>query len=305
MEKMNVALLENFLKALSIAKIIPKRFLLQTGGKHYALHLGPAAVPMMEDSPRVDHPNFYFPQEDILADWCKENNTQWTVTRPGFILGAVKEASMNVTLGMAIYASIQKELGQPLNFPSGINAWDASKDLSTMKLIAYHEEWAVLTEGAADQALNIVDDSRFSWGGVWPTFASWYGIPHGIPEPDESKYLTITMPRTIPPRGFGPTGKVYVTWNFASWAEKPEVKAAWQKIQEREGLDKSLDPWRSAKAILDLWGTLDSEILGPWTRTESMDKSRKLGWNGHIDTKESLREVIGELAKLRMVPPLK
>lgn len=299
-----VGLLENFLKALSIANIIPKRFLLQTGGKHYALHLGPAAVPMMEDSPRVDHDNFYFAQEDILAKWCKEHNAHWTVTRPGFILGAVKEASMSVTLGIAIYASIQKELGQPLHFPSDIDAWDASKDLSTMKLVAYHEEWAVLTDGAADQALNIVDDSRFSWGGFWPTLAGWYGIPCGIPEADESKHMTITMPRSPAPRGFGPAGKVRVMWNFASWAEKPEVKSAWTKIEEREGLDKSLSPWRDSKTMLDLWGTLDAELLGPWTRTESMDKSRKLGWNGFVDTKESLKAVIGELARLKMVPAL-
>jgi hypothetical protein len=174
-----------------------------------------------------------------------------------------------------------------------------------MKLIAYHEEWAVLTEGAADQALNIVDDSRWSWGNFWPIIASWYHIPHGIPEPDESKYLTITMPQSPPPRGFGPPGKVRVTWNFASWAQKPEVKAAWAAIEEREGLDKSLNPWRDERALLDLWGTLDAEILGPWTRTESMDKSRKLGWNGFVDTKESIRQVIDQLAELKLVPALR
>ncbi len=91
---------------------------------------------------------------------------------------------------MAISASIQRELGLPLKFPADIDAWDASKDLSAMKLVAYHEEWAVLTEGAANQALNIVDYSRWSWGGFWPTFASWYGIPQGIPEPDESENIS-------------------------------------------------------------------------------------------------------------------
>jgi hypothetical protein len=148
---------------------------------------------------------------------------------------------------------------------------DASKDLSTAKLIAYHAEWAVLTDGAADQVLNIVDDSRFSWGGFWPMLASWYRIPYGIPEGDESKYITIPMPRSPPPRGFGPAGKLRVTWNFTSWAETSEVKAAWARIEEREDLDKSLNQWRDAKALLDLWGTLDAELLGPRARSESMD----------------------------------
>jgi hypothetical protein len=95
-----------------------------------------------------------------------------------------------------------------------------------------------------------------------------------------------------------------VTWNFTSWAETSEVKAAWARIEEREGLDKSLNPWRDARALLDLWGTLDAELLGPRTRTESMDKSRKLGWNGFVDSKESLKAVIGELAELKLVPAL-
>lgn len=258
----------------------------------------------MEDDTRVDHSNFYFPQEDILAKWSTENHTHWTVTRPGFIIGAAKEAAMNVTYALAIYASIQKELGLKLEFPADIAAWDQIKDLSAVKLIAYHAEWSVLTDGAANQALNIVDGSSFAWGAFWPIAAKWYGIESGIPEPDESKYLSITMPRNPAPRGFGPAGVVKVTWNFASWAEKPEVKAAWEKIQAREGLDRSLDPWRNDKVLKETFGTFDAEILGGWGRVESMDKSRKLGWNGFVDTKEGIRNAIEELAELKMVPKL-
>jgi hypothetical protein len=300
-----VGLLSNFLSALELSSIIPKRFLLQTGGKHYALHLGPSPVPLMEDDPRIEHANFYFPQEDLLADWCKKNDTHWTVTRPGFLIGAVPEAAMNVTLALAIYASVQKELGQKLEFPADVLAWDANKDLSAIRLVSYHAEWAVLTDGAADQALNIVDDSRFTWGGFWPIVAKWYGIEYGIPEADESKYASIKMQRDPPPRGFGPPGELKVTWSFSSWAEKEEVRAAWDKIQDREGLDKRLSPWRNKKALDECFGTLDAEILGGWARLESMDKSRKLGWNGFVDTKDGIRNAIEELAELKMVPSLK
>jgi hypothetical protein len=260
---------------------------------------------MMEDAPRVDHSNFYFPQEDILYAWSKKHSTTWNVTRPGFIIGAVKEAAMSIAFALAVYSSIQKELGQKLEFPSDVGAWDANKDLSAARLIAYHAEWAALTEGAANQALNIVDDSRFSYGVFWPILASWYGLQNGIPEADEAKYALITMPNNPPPRGFGPAGVVKVTWNFASWAEKAEVKAAWKKIQEREGLEKTLDPWRSEKALTETFGTLDAEVLGNWSRTESMDKSRKLGWTGFVDTVEAIQLVIQQLADLKMVPALK
>ncbi len=36
-----------------------------------------------------------------------------------------------------------------------------------------------------------------------------------------------------------------------------------------------------------------------------MDKSRKLGWNGFVDTKESVKHVVGQLAELELVPELR
>ena len=36
----------------------------------------------------------------------------------------------------------------------------------------------------------------------------------------------------------------------------------------------------------------------------SMDKSRKLGWHGFVDTSESILEVFDDLAKLKMIPPV-
>lgn len=297
-------LLSNFLEALALSSIIPKRFLLQTGGKHYALHLGPAEVPMTEGTPadRVDHDNFYFPQEDLLSDWAKKYNTTWTVTRPAFILGSTANSAMNITYALAVYASVQRELGKGLAFPSDILAWDASKDLSTSKLIAHHAEWAVLTKEAANEALNIVDDSPFAYGKFWPRLAAWYGIPWETPEKDDTKYMTVTMPRDPPPRGFGPPGQVKIVWGFEQWAQKDEVKSAWEKIQEREGLNKEFDPFGSPDKIREVFGTLDADVLGPWTRTESMDKSRKLGWHGHVQSDEGIKSVIDKLAELKMVP---
>jgi hypothetical protein len=35
-----------------------------------------------------------------------------------------------------------------------------------------------------------------------------------------------------------------------------------------------------------------------------MDKSRKLGWNGHVDSRDGLVKTFEELAALKMVPPV-
>jgi len=36
-----------------------------------------------------------------------------------------------------------------------------------------------------------------------------------------------------------------------------------------------------------------------------MNKARKFGWHGHVDSVESIQEVMTSLAERRMLPPLK
>lgn len=236
--------------------------MLQTGAKHYGAHLGPGIVPYEESEPRPKTaPNFYFPQEDLLFEWTKENKTTWTVTRPGFILGAVTDAAMNMVYSLAIYAAIQKELGKPLEFPGNIAAWDTEKDQSMSALLAYFTEWAALTEGAADQALNMTDGSAFAWGKFWPVLAKWYGVGYSVPETDKTQYDTLEMPFEPPPRGFGPRGKIEKTGSFLEWSSRADVQRAWSSIQTRYQLVQNPfdDPVRN-------FGLLDIEILGPWAR---------------------------------------
>jgi nucleoside-diphosphate-sugar epimerase len=240
---------------------------LQTGAKHYGLHLGPPLTPEAESDPRfLAAPNFYFPQEDLLWKWAADNNTSWNVTRPGFIVGAVKDAAMNVPYGMALYASVQKELGLPIEFPGDSLAWDAENHLSAAKLIGYHAEWAVLNENAKNEVLNISDGSMFSWGKFWPILAQAYGAEYSVPETDDAKFTTITMPTTPPPRGFGAPGKFRLSWSWEQWASKPEVVEAWKRIKSREGLEVVRDPFEGIN-VKDVFGLLDAAVLGPWGRS--------------------------------------
>ena len=54
----------------------------------------------------------------------------------------------------------------------------------------------------------------------------------------------------------------------------------------------------------DSFGLLDAELLGGWGRVLNMNKNRKLGWNGFVDTGESIEEVIREMVELKLVPPM-
>lgn len=244
--------------------------------------------------------NFYFPQEDLLMDWCKKNNSSWVVTRPGFILGAVESVAMNIMWPLSVYAAIQAHLGLTLEFPGDVSAWDAIKQQSMATLIAYHAEWALLTPAAGNRALNQCDDSAFAWGKFWPTLAAWYKLSAARPRPDSSAYATIIMPFSEAPRGFGGPGIIRASFSFLEWSKKPEVLKAWRELKDKYGL--KYDPF--GDRATDTFGLIDGEILGGWGRYLSMDLNKKLGWHGFVDTKDAIRQVINEMAALRMVPPL-
>ena len=184
------------------AELTPKRFLLQTGAKHYGFHIGPATCPSFEDDARITlENNFYYPQEDILQKYCSEIGAGWNVVRPSYIIGAVRDNLLNHMVGLSIYASVQAHLGRPLAFPGDYAAWDREICQSTAMVNAYLEEWAVLTPDAANQAFNVQDGVAFTWSRFWPYLAAWFGISWTPPKTDPKKYRTTISRAVETPRG--------------------------------------------------------------------------------------------------------
>lgn len=248
-------LLDNFLDALTIAQIKPQRFMLQTGAKNYGSHLGPVKQPQEESDPRVElEPNFYYPQEDSVWKWCKENSVGWNVAMPGPILGGVPDAAMNAAFPLAVYAAVCKKLGEPLDFPADIDSWQTTQSMSSAMMNAYLEEWAVLTPAAKDQKFNACDSSAFTSESFWPKLAGWYGIKWNGPD-TKAKYIETRTRFDPPPRGYGPLGVTRRKFTMVDWAKKPEVQKAWKELAEENGLvEKELRDVDRVFAFLD--GTL-------------------------------------------------
>lgn len=198
-----VTLLDNFLAALRQSSLQPKRFMLQTGSKHYGFYLGPAAVPAFESDPRVTlDNNFYYAQEDAVTRYCQSVGCQWNVARPSWIVGAVPDSQLNHLIGIGIYAAVQAHLGQPLRFPGDYVAWDREMVQSTGTLNAHFQEWLVLSSHTTNEAFNINDGQPFTWGRLWPLLAGWYGIDWEPPETDEARYRKVKSPSKHTPRGY-------------------------------------------------------------------------------------------------------
>lgn len=294
--RVNSLLVSNFAEALKLANIRPKRFMLQTGAKNYGGHLGPTKVPQEETDPRVTlEPNFYYSQEDIIEKYCAETGCAWNVCMPGPILGAVPDAAMNAAFPLAVYATVCRKLGQPLDYPGDIDSWQMTQSMSSSMINAYMEEWAVLL-GPPNEKYNTCDSSAFAWESTWPRIADWYGIEYKGPR-DGDKYTENESP--FIPRGYGPKGITRRKFRLTDWAKKREVQEAWRRLAEEHLL--------SQKELADVdrvFGFLDGTLCRPAPLNFSMDKSRKAGWHGFVDSSESLLEVFKDLEKLKMIPPV-
>ena len=296
MVRVNSELLNNFLGGLKQASITPKRFMLQTGAKNYGIHLGPTKVPQEESDPRVElEPNFYYPQEDSLEQYCKETGCGWNVAMPGPITGAVPDAAMNYAYPLAVYASVSKKLNQTLEFPGDIAGWQMYQSMSYAMMNAYLEEWSVLSS-PPNERYNAWDGSAFTWEGAWPRVASWYGIESQGPTCDE-KYNEVTT--RFNPRGYGGKGVVRAKFSMAQWARRDDVQKAWKELSQEHGI--SIPEEKEFDRIFQF---LDGALCRPAPLIYSSDKLRKNGFHGYVDSSDALLETFHDLAKLKMVPPV-
>ncbi|RDW85276.1 hypothetical protein BP6252_02866 [Coleophoma cylindrospora] len=295
--EVNGRLLQNLLGALDLCSIVPQRILLQTGLKTYDVHLGPVSIPMVESDPRTNvEPNFYYTQEDILIEYCKTRMLKYNITHPSWILGAVQGSLMNIFYPLAVYASVQKYHKRPLLFPGDLIAWDKAQPISSGTLNSFFHEWLVLNPDAGNQSLNIWDGSDFTWGKFWPVLARWYGLDWEPPQ-SGTEYTEIEMPVT--PRGYGPPGRVRYSFDLVDWATAPDVLRAWSVLSKEHNLHNN--PFEN---VAELFAPLQFSCAISWSWTVSMDKARKLGWHGYVDSVESMRQAFETFAELRMIPPI-
>ena len=297
------ALFRNFVGALDHAKITPKRFLLQTGAKNYGIHLGTARSPFVESDPRVDiEPNFYYPQEDILFKYAKDNSIGWNIICPAWIIGAVNNAAMNALHPLAVYASVQAYKGETLEFPGDIGAWLGVSEHSTAMLTGYLSEWAILEDKCANQKFNASDTCPLPNNRLWPELARWYGCKdYGKPETDESKIKTIDPDpdnNKPVPLGYGKAAKLRFNFTLSQWAAKEENQKAWKELMQKHNLTHN--PFEDIESHFQF----ADFVAWALALSLSMNKAANFGWTGHVDTLQSLHLAYDELGKIGMLPPM-
>ena len=253
----NTALLSNLLNSLPdlasrTSSKLPKRIIIQYGGKWYGLHLGNQPVPMLEDPERTRAPqpppmqgyedkNLYYTQHAILTAFCSNHpEVTWTAGLPPYIIGSASSISTPQTLlyPLLVYASVQKYLGRSLDFPGSPEAWQAPQSLADASLNALQYEWQALAPQTANQMFNVSNDDTFSWAIFWPLFARSFGLEF-----------------TGPTRKKKGGGKA--SYSLVAWANESENQMAWKGLAAEHSLQS--DKWENIGAI---FGRADGALTG-------------------------------------------
>ena len=216
---------------------------------------------------------------------------------------------MNLATSLGLYAAISKELSGSLVFPGSQAFYTMFDSFTYSRLHADFNLWAALEPKCSNQAFNVVNGDTESWQNLWPHVAKRFGckIPENQfsgPTPDHmSMPLAEKPPLADVASQLGLKDNVKQSTlenriDLTKWAQKEEVKKAWEKLAQRDGLDK--DAFEKAT-----WGFLGFVLGRDYSLVISMSKARKLGWTGYHDTWDSLDECFDELEREKVLPKAK
>jgi nucleoside-diphosphate-sugar epimerase len=262
----NVALLNNLLDVLEPASPGLRHVTFYQGGKAYGADLGPFKTPAREDDPRLMPPNFYYDQEDALRQRQKGKPWHFTALRPEAVCGYAIGNPMNLTMVIAVYAAISKELGLPLRFPGTMAAYRALYQVTSADILAAASDWAGSEPQAAGEIFNITNGDYFRWEHMWPRIAKMFDMDVAYPVPTPlSDYM----------------------------ADKAPV---WDGMVAKHGL-RPID-YRT----LVSWPFGDFILNSGFDNISSTIKARRAGFHDCIDTEDMFRNFFASLRRLKVIP---
>ncbi|MGX7706533.1 SDR family oxidoreductase [Methylobacterium sp. Gmos1] len=263
----NLAMLTNLLDAVEPRNPGLSHIALLQGAKAYGVHLGQIPVPARESAPRHIHPNFYWAQEDLLADRQAGKDWSFTIFRPQVVFGFAEGSAMNMVAAVGAYAAISRELGLPLVYPgTGTRVTEATD----ARLLARAIAWAGRTAAAANQTFNVTNGDVFTWENLWPVIARAFRMEVGLPHP-------MPLARILPGRA-----------------------ATWRDIVARHGLRPlSLDRLVGAS-----WQFADFAFSRTHSTASLLStiKIRQAGFGECIDTEASLAWWLADLQERLVLP---
>lgn len=276
--KRNGQMLRNLFEPFSDAAANLQHVSLLHGTKAYGLHhpsVDKSLIhnPLREREPRIDHPNFYWVQEDYLRE--RQQGADWglSVFRPTVIYGDAPGNNMNPILAIGAYAAILRERGEPLHFPG--TGRHEIREAVDAQLVADALLWAATTPAARNETFNLTNGDVFTWNGVWGAIAAEMAMEVGEDRPV----------------------------SLASWLEAAGDE--WSAIVQKYELLANPDVVAFAGANSIVY--TDMVLGGPRGERgipylNSTIKGRQAGFTACMDTEDMFRDMIRRLQRRRMLP---
>jgi hypothetical protein len=186
--------------------------------------------------------------------------------RPHAVCGFSTGGPMNLTLAIAVYASISKALGLPLSFPGKPGAYTALYQCTDAALLAKAIEWMATEPKCANQAFNITNGDLIRWQHVWPKLADFFEM-----DPAPQRYISLTR----------------------VMADKGPV---WDRIVTEHGLKAH----RYEEIVA--WGYPESVFNSDYDIVSNTGKARRFGFQDSVDTEEMFLRMFAEFRSNRVIP---
>lgn len=263
----NLPMLRNLVETVERNSPALKRVVLYEGGKYYGVHLGPYKTPAKEDDPRHIPPNFYYDQEDYLRVASSGKSWGWTALRPDIVCGFAIGNPMNLTMVLAVYALIMRELGLPLHFPGRPGAYVALAQVTDAAQLARASSWAADEERCNGEAFNLTNGDLFRWNQIWPTIANFFGMQ---------------------------VGSVQEVSLVERMADKADV---WDRLVARHGLT----PY-SYESVAS-WGFGDFVFGCNYDVISDLTKLRQFGFTETVASEKMFTRMFHQFRTLNVIPP--
>lgn len=261
----NLTMLENIVEATEAASPALKRVVLYEGAKYYGAHLGAFPTPAHEDDPRQMPPMFYYDQEDWLRGRAEGRPWDVVVLRPDVVCGFAIGNPMNLSMLIAVYAAISKELGMPLRFPGTVDCYGRLAQVTDAAQLAAGSAWAA-EAATGGEAYNLTNGDVFRWNRLWERFARHFDMELAPP-----------MPITL----------------ASMMADKGPV---WDRIVARHGLEPV--PFDKVAA----WSFGDFILRCDWDVITSTTKIRQAGFQDVVDSEAMFLRLFDEFRARKVIP---
>jgi nucleoside-diphosphate-sugar epimerase len=262
----NLAMLRNLVEAIEPGAKRLQHIHLVQGTKWYGSNLGRFPTPAREDAPRSLADNFYYAQQDYLAERQPKASWTWTASRPHGICHAVPDAPRNLILVVGAYAVICREMGLPLCFPGTLANYRAIYQCTSADHLVEAIRFMSDEPSCVNEAFNVINGDYIRWENLWPVFARYFGMEVG---PVRTVKLADVM------------------------ADKAPI---WRAIVAKHGLKPT--PYDR----LALWSYADFVFTPEWDMMSDITKLRQAGFHRTVRTEDEFIRYFDHFRAAKILP---